>query len=100
MDIWFVVMELVLLLGGAFMMGALAQRLGQSPIIGYLLAGTIVGPSWPSITRWAFSTKSTSTGRVSPPIRNQDPHFRDPGEGDYRRDASLSGCPLQCWCRN
>jgi len=44
MDIWFVVMELVLLLGGAFMMGALAQRLGQSPIIGYLLAGTIVGP--------------------------------------------------------
>ncbi|MCJ7539294.1 MAG: cation:proton antiporter, partial [Desulfobacterales bacterium] len=44
MDIWFVVMELVLLLGGAFMMGAAAQRLGQSPIIGYLLAGTIVGP--------------------------------------------------------
>ena len=44
MDIWFVVMELLLLLGGAFMMGAVAQRLGQSPIIGYLLAGTIVGP--------------------------------------------------------
>jgi len=44
MDIWFVVMELVLLLSGAFMMGAVFQRLGQSPIIGYLLAGTIVGP--------------------------------------------------------
>ena len=44
MDIWFVVMELVMLLGGAFLMGALAQRLGQSPILGYLLAGTIVGP--------------------------------------------------------
>jgi CPA2 family monovalent cation:H+ antiporter-2 len=25
-------------------MGAMAQRLGQSPILGYLLAGTIVGP--------------------------------------------------------
>jgi CPA2 family monovalent cation:H+ antiporter-2 len=44
MDIWFVVMELVMLLGGAFLLGALAQRLGQSPILGYLLAGTIVGP--------------------------------------------------------
>ncbi len=44
MDIWFVVMELVMLLGGAFFMGALAQRLGQSPILGYLLAGTVIGP--------------------------------------------------------
>lgn len=44
MDIWFVVMELVLLLGSAFLLGAIAQRLGQSPILGYLLAGTLVGP--------------------------------------------------------
>ena len=44
MDIWFVVMELVMLLGGAFLMGAMAQRMGQSPIMGYLLAGIIVGP--------------------------------------------------------
>jgi CPA2 family monovalent cation:H+ antiporter-2 len=44
MDIWFVVMELVMLLGGAFLMGAIAQRMGQSPILGYILAGTIVGP--------------------------------------------------------
>jgi K+:H+ antiporter len=44
MDIWFFVMELVMLLGGAFLLGAIAQRLGQSPILGYLLAGTIVGP--------------------------------------------------------
>ena len=33
-----------MLLGGAFLLGAVAQRLRQSPIIGYLLAGTIVGP--------------------------------------------------------
>ena len=37
-------MQLVMLLGAAFVLGALAQRLRQSPIIGYLLAGTIVGP--------------------------------------------------------
>ncbi len=44
MDIWFIIMELVVMLGGAFLMGALAQRLGQSSILGYLLAGTIIGP--------------------------------------------------------
>ena len=44
MDIWFFLMELVMLLGTAFVMGALAQRLRQSPIVGYLLAGTIIGP--------------------------------------------------------
>ena len=44
MDIWYFVMELVMLLGGAFLLGAMAQRLGQSPILGYLLAGTIIGP--------------------------------------------------------
>jgi CPA2 family monovalent cation:H+ antiporter-2 len=44
MDIWLFVIELVMLLGGAFFLGALAQRLGQSPILGYLLAGVIAGP--------------------------------------------------------
>ena len=44
MDIWFFIMELVMLLGGAFLLGAIAQKLGQSPILGYLLVGTIVGP--------------------------------------------------------
>ena len=44
MDLWFFMMELVMLLGGAFLLGSLAQRLRQSPIIGYLLAGTVVGP--------------------------------------------------------
>ena len=33
-----------MLLGAAFIMGALAQRLRQSPIVGYLLAGMILGP--------------------------------------------------------
>lgn len=44
MDLWYFLMELVMLLGGSFLLGALAQRLGQSPILGYLLAGTIIGP--------------------------------------------------------
>jgi CPA2 family monovalent cation:H+ antiporter-2 len=44
MDLWFFLMELVMLLGGAFLLGALAQRIRQSPILGYLLAGAIIGP--------------------------------------------------------
>jgi len=44
MDVWVFLLELVMLLAGAFILGAVAQRLRQSPIIGYLLAGTIVGP--------------------------------------------------------
>lgn len=43
MTLWLFLMEMVMLLGGAFVLGALAQRLRQSPIIGYLLAGTIIG---------------------------------------------------------
>ncbi len=44
MTLWIFIAELVMLLGAAFILGALAQRLRQSPIIGYLLAGTIIGP--------------------------------------------------------
>ena len=36
--------EIILLLGSAFVFGALAQRLKQSAILGYLLAGTLLGP--------------------------------------------------------
>jgi CPA2 family monovalent cation:H+ antiporter-2 len=44
MDLWFFLMEMVMLLGGAFLLGALAQRMRLSPIVGYLLTGTIIGP--------------------------------------------------------
>ena len=44
MDIWYLIMEIGLLLGLAFLLGALAQRLNQSAIVGYLLAGAILGP--------------------------------------------------------
>ena len=44
MDIWFLIMEIVLLLGVAFLFGVVAQRLNQSAIVGYLLAGAVLGP--------------------------------------------------------
>ncbi|MBW1890681.1 MAG: cation:proton antiporter [Deltaproteobacteria bacterium] len=44
MDIWYLIMEIVLLLGLAFLFGVVAQRLKQSAIVGYLLAGAVLGP--------------------------------------------------------
>ncbi|MBY0494296.1 MAG: cation:proton antiporter [Cyanobacteria bacterium] len=37
-------------LGGALLLGYITQRLGLSPIVGYLLAGTLVGPNTPGLT--------------------------------------------------
>lgn len=45
MEIWETIAKLVLLLSVAFVLGTTAQRLKQSSIIGYLLAGTILGPT-------------------------------------------------------
>ncbi len=36
-------------LGGALLLGYITQRLGLSPIVGYLLAGTLVGPNTPGV---------------------------------------------------
>jgi CPA2 family monovalent cation:H+ antiporter-2 len=45
MDFWFLIAEIVALLGLAFILGALAQRYKQNAIVGYLLAGAILGPA-------------------------------------------------------
>ena len=41
---WQLLMEIVVILTLAFVLGAIAQRLRQSAIIGYLIAGAVVGP--------------------------------------------------------
>lgn len=43
MDEWTVLFELLILLAAALALGTLAERLKQSAIIGYLLAGAIIG---------------------------------------------------------
>ena len=45
MDIWQVLIDVVLLLGVGALLGALFERVRQSAIIGYLLAGTLLGPN-------------------------------------------------------
>ena len=41
-DMWALLSKLVLLLTAAFVLGVLAKRFKQSPIIGYLVDGTIL----------------------------------------------------------
>jgi CPA2 family monovalent cation:H+ antiporter-2 len=43
MTIWEIIARLVVLLTTAFVLGAAAQRLRQSSIVGYLVAGTVLG---------------------------------------------------------
>ena len=41
---WHLLMEIVLILTLAFVLGTIAQKLKQSAIIGYLIAGAVIGP--------------------------------------------------------
>jgi CPA2 family monovalent cation:H+ antiporter-2 len=43
-DLWSFLLDLLLLLSAAAVLGMLAERVGQSALIGYLLAGVLLGP--------------------------------------------------------
>ncbi len=42
--VWNALLEILVLLGMAMLLGFLAERLRQSAVVGYLLAGTLIGP--------------------------------------------------------
>lgn len=44
-QVWSVLLQVVILLGAALLFGVLFERLKQSAILGYLLAGTLLGPN-------------------------------------------------------
>ncbi len=43
MDLWLILRDIVILLGASLLVGGLFSRFGQSPIVGYLLAGMLLG---------------------------------------------------------
>ena len=45
MDIWQILLDVVILLGAGALLGGLFERAGQSAIVGYLLAGVLLGPN-------------------------------------------------------
>ncbi len=44
-EFWHTILDILILLGGALVLGLLCERLRQSAILGYLAAGTILGPN-------------------------------------------------------
>lgn len=42
--LWPLLLDVVVLLGGAVILGIACERIGQNPIVGYLLAGMLFGP--------------------------------------------------------
>jgi monovalent cation:H+ antiporter-2, CPA2 family len=45
MDLWTALLDVLILLAAAMLLGALLERLKQNAILGYLLAGTLLGPN-------------------------------------------------------
>ncbi len=45
LGVWSVLWDILVLLAMALVLGTVAERLGQSVIVGYLIAGTLVGPN-------------------------------------------------------
>ena len=45
MNLWTALLDVLILLLAALVLGALCERLKQSAILGYLLAGTLLGPN-------------------------------------------------------
>ncbi|QDT17164.1 cation:proton antiporter [Alienimonas californiensis] len=43
MDLWLLLRDIVVLLAGSLLVGGIFARFGQSPIVGYLLAGMLLG---------------------------------------------------------
>lgn len=43
MDLWTILGDIIVLLGASLLIGGLFSRFGQSPIVGYLLAGMLLG---------------------------------------------------------
>jgi CPA2 family monovalent cation:H+ antiporter-2 len=45
MTLWMALLDLLILLAGATALGAACERIGLTPLFGYLLAGTLLGPN-------------------------------------------------------
>ena len=43
MEFWIIFNDILILLGASLIAGTICSRLGQSPVVGYLLAGTMLG---------------------------------------------------------
>ena len=45
MELWTALLDILILLGAAMLLGGVCERIKQSPLLGYLLAGVLLGPN-------------------------------------------------------
>ena len=76
-------------LAGALVLGFLAHRLKLSPIVGYLLAGVLVGPFAPGFVADRAYSKHTETSSEQAPATQAPPRHCEPEE--HSSPGSLSG---------
>ena len=55
MDLWIILRDIVVLLSACLLVGGVFSRIGQSPIVGYLLAGMVLGG--PGSVHWVGSER-------------------------------------------
>ncbi len=51
MDLWSILVDILILLAAAMVLGGLADRVRLSPLLGYLLAGSLLGPNALNLVR-------------------------------------------------
>lgn len=93
MELWDALLDILILLGGALVLGVLCERLKQSPILGYLAAGTLLGPNALQIVSSADEVSALAELGVAlllftiglefswPRLKNSDPRLSEAEAG-------------------
>ena len=76
--------QLALLVGAARLLGGIANKLRQPPVVGQLLAGVLIGPSvlgqlYPDTFEWIFSDSTVGVSHLRTGLAG-----RDHGAGGHR----------------
>ncbi|MCU0707840.1 MAG: cation:proton antiporter [Pirellula sp.] len=90
-------MTIAIGLGGALLFGYATQRLGLSPIVGYLIAGIVVGPNTPGYTADAEIANQFAELGVILLMFGVGLHF-DVQELSRVRNLCVPGAGFQCLC--
>ena len=75
MDLWSVLFDILILLVTALVLGVVCERLRQSAILGYLAAGTLLGPN---ALQFISSASEVSVDSPTSPILNFRKYTGDP----------------------
>ena len=93
MNLWTALLDVLILLLAALVLGALCERFKQSSILGYLLAGTLLGPN--ALARMPNHTAAAPTVEAFQISRSPTSQMLTP---KFRRARSISGLMTCRFC--